>query len=259
MTWGQLLGLFGGTALIVAGVTAFVTKLVTERALSKWRRDEQRQLETLKHALSESQTLFEAAIASHASGQDLFQARRLAAVDGLWQAALLIRDQLSMPVLFFTLLLPSEYDEALAAGGPCHDIIESIAPDKTQAVLEAAKAVERERPHVGDTLWLIFFIYRAVHGRLNFLIDRGRQKGHIDDWRDDSGLRQLFSAVLDEPTIADLYRAGNDLLAIRRGIDVLESMLLREIALIASGRQSSIESFENARQMRDAVRALDHG
>jgi uncharacterized protein YybS (DUF2232 family) len=79
VTWGQVLGLLGGTAVIVAAVSAFVTNLVTQRLLSKWRRDEQRQLETLKHTLSESQLLLQAAIASHASGQDLFQARRLEA------------------------------------------------------------------------------------------------------------------------------------------------------------------------------------
>ena len=48
-------------------------------------------------------------------------------------------------------------------------------------------------------------------------------------------------------------------MALRAVVDGLEWKLLREIALIASGRQSALESFENARQMREAVRALEPG
>ncbi len=45
-------------------------------------------------------------------------------------------------------------------------------------------------------------------------------------------------------------------MAVNLAVNSLETMMLREISLIVSGRRSSFESFENAKEMQKAIANL---
>jgi hypothetical protein len=259
MSLEGLVAIFGGWSVVLLGISAWLSKLLSERVLSAWRRDEQREIETLRSGLADSRVVLEAAIRSHSAGQDLFQQRRLEAVDKLWATARQLREDLRGPVFFFSVLLPSEYDSQLAKGGAIAASIEDVTEESILSAMQAANDVEIERPHLGETLWLKFFIYRAFLGRLAFLVLDGKQKGHIEDWREDSGVRQILSHLLTDETLASLLAAKNDPTAINRAVNALEGTVLEDISRITSGRQSSFESFENSERLREAVASLEAG
>lgn len=251
----EIVALIGGWSVLLVGLSAFLSRFFLERQLSRWRRDEQLVLETLRSELSGSRLLLEAATKSHSSGQDLLQQRRVAAVERLWLGVLQLRERFSTPVFFFGILLPSEYDSVFEKEGPLADMISKITEETIQSAVEPTAQLESDRPQLGEALWLRFFIYRAFLARLAYLIVSGKNRRHIKDWREDGGVRQQLGHVLSKDALESLLSTASDVNSIHRAVNMVEALLLEEISLITSGRRSSFESFENARELRAAMSA----
>ena len=165
---------------------------------------------------------------------DLILEKRVSAAERLWSAVLKLKEDLSMPVLFFTILLPSEYDSALM-DGKMHDVVSSITDARVSAALIRTSDIERDRPYLGETLWSQFFSYRAFLGRLAVLITIGRKRGHVEDWRTDSGIRQILTAAFGQENLGGILGNANDPHAIGRILDHSQSMMLKGIDRISSG------------------------
>jgi hypothetical protein len=117
--------------------------------------------------------------------------------------------------------------------------------------IKAVDDVELDRPYLGEILWLRFFIYRAFVGRLGYLISRGKERRHISDWRDDKGIRQILAGALPQNIITTLL--DKQKFSIYEVFSQLEAAILQEISLVLSGRRSASDSFENARELHQAV------
>ncbi len=89
-------------------------------------------------------------------------------------------------------------------------------------------------------------------GRLGYLVTRGKEKHHIGDWREDSGIRQILSGALPEVTVNSLLNK-NSVGSIYTVFGHLESTILEEVSLVLSGRRSASDSFENAKDLHQAV------
>lgn len=247
-----LIGLLGGWTLIVVAVSTWLSRLVTERVLSKWRRDEQSLAETMRAELARHSLLLEAGIRGFGAGQDVIRERRVIAVEHLWAAVLALRQRLRGPVFFFGILLPSEYDTALRKQDAIAASVQDVDDNMILKAIEETMALEAERPHLGETLWLRFFIYRAFLGRLAHLVVQGKRTGHIPDWTQDSGVQQLLGYVVQQVELAELLKATAPV-SINRALNALEGLLLEEISQITSGERSALDSFENAKALHSAM------
>jgi hypothetical protein len=242
---------------MLVGISTWCSHLLSNRLISGWRHEEKVQLEGLKSSIANDRLVLESAIKSFESGQNLYQEKRLVAVEVLWEGVLRLRDRFSSPVFFFTVLAPNEYNDALKRGGAMSDVIEQISDSLSTDAVKEVEAVEKARPHLGETLWSQFFIYRAFLGRLHFLIVKAKKNTRFDgDWRDDRGIQQLLRAVLTADEVDGLLKRQAGFLLIQTVVSSLESVMLKEISLITSGNRSSFESFENAAQLRKAIAAL---
>jgi hypothetical protein len=249
----QLIALLGGWTVITAAAVAWATKLVNERIFSKWRKDEQTTLEGLRHSLSSERVLLESAIRGAQQGQDLSHEKRLLAIEHMWSAVLKLRAASDGMRYFLGILVPSEYDliftgkqDSFAAA------IANISDDFVTGAMKTVDDVELDRPYLGEILWLRFFLYRAFVGRLGYLITRGKERRHIGDWREDKGIRQILSGALPESTIKTLLNKES-VASIYMVFGQLESTILEEVSLVLSGRRSASDSFENAKELHQAV------
>ena len=59
--------------------------------------------------------------------------------------------------------------------------IAGLSDDVIVAAVKPTNEIEAHRPHLGESLWLQFFIYRAFRARLAYLIVEGTRRGHIQD------------------------------------------------------------------------------
>lgn len=252
-TFKQLTAILGGWTVISAAAIAWATKLVNERIFSKWRKEEQSALEAVRHTLSSERVLLESAIRGSQQGQDLSHEKRLAAIEHMWSAVLKLRATANGMRYFFGILLPDEYD--LIFSGKQDTFAAAIGNVNDEFVTGEIKAVddvELDRPYLGEILWLRFFIYRAFVGRLGYLISRGKERRHIADWRDDKGIRQILAGALPQNTITALLDKQK-FSSIYEVFSQLEAAILQEISLILSGRRSASDSFENAKELHQAV------
>jgi hypothetical protein len=252
-TFKDLIAILGGWTVISVAAIAWATKLVNERIFSKWRKNEQSALEALRHTLSSERVLLESAIRGSQQGQDLSHEKRLAAIERMWSAVIKLRTTADGMRYFFGILLPSEYD--LIFSGKQDSLAASIANINDEFVTDAMKAiddVELDRPYLGEILWLRFFIYRAFVGRLGYLISRGKENRHIADWRDDKGIRQILAGALPQSTINSLLDKQR-FSSIYTVFSQLEATILEEVSLVLSGRRSASDSFENAKELHQAV------
>lgn len=255
ITFGQLVALFGGWSIILVAIASWLGRMSSERLLSRWRRDEQALAENLRNVLANDRLMLETANRTFAAGQDVSQAKRLTAIEHLWSGVLRLRQKLSAPVFFFSILLPSEYDSAIRLGKPFAAALKGVTQEAlSEAVLET-EALESDRPYLGETLWLQFFVYRAFLGRLWFLVEEGIKTGHVSDWTQDKGVKQLLSNLRSSQS-DEFSLASGDVTAINRTLSYLESIMLREISLIVSGKRSSLESFENAKELQSRLGGL---
>ncbi len=249
----QILIILGGWTFILCALFGWAGKLILERLTSAWRRSEQSAVETVKHALSSDRVLLESAIRGAQQGLDSIQDRRMAAIEKLWNGVLRLRADFSPVLFFYEILLPSEYDAQYIAGQTLAASINDVNDQTMVDAMQSVVAVEQERPYLGETLWLKFFIYRAFLGRIAQLTIQGKRSRHFIDWTSDDGVRQIVSQVLSAGTVQAILDAPTASLRIRRLSDELERSMLEEISLILSGKRSAVESFENARDLFDQV------
>ncbi len=252
----QLLIILSGWTAVLGALFGWVGKVILERLGSSWRRSEQSTLETVKHALSSERVFLESAIRGAQQGLDSTQDRRMAAIEKLWIGVLSLRADFSRVLFFYQILLPSEYDSEYKARRTLAASIEDVSDETTIAAIQRVDTVERERPYLGEILWLKFFIYRAFLGRIAHLTIQGKRSGHFIDWTSDDGVRQLISNVLPAAIIQSALDGPSASLGIRRLADRLEWSILEEMSLILSGKRSASESFENAKRLFEQVANL---
>ena len=251
MNAGEFIAILGGWSVIIVGLSAFVGRLITNRLLSVWNSQQERKTEVLRSELEKSHSSLLKAIEAHAGSQGALYERRAKAAISLWQAVLRMRNELNFPLFFFGILLPAEYGSAIRDDS---DLAGPAAQMTNQAVIDAtsiAGEVEKDRPLLGEMIWLYFSAYRSFLGRLAILIATGRDAGHIGDWRDDTLINEILGTVLLSSDIESLLRGKGVFPSPRRAADKLESMILSELSRLLSGEISSLESFENTRKLRE--------
>jgi hypothetical protein len=247
----ELIAILGGWTVITVGVIAGATKLVNERIFSKWRREEQSDLEGLRHSFSSERLLLESTIRGSQQGHDASHEKRLLAVERLWGAVLELREASDGIRAFYGILVPEEYDLIFHKGHERLAVyISNVNDEYITSAMKKVDDVELQRPYLGETLWLRFFIYRAFVGRLGFIVTRGKERRHIEDWRTENGVRQILSGILPPGTFDALTKNVGSIYPV---FGQLESIILEEISLIVSGRRSASESFESAKELHEAV------
>jgi hypothetical protein len=186
---------------------------------------------------------------------DLLQQKRLDAVERLWAAVLDLRKRSFAPLLFFGILLPSEYDSAFHKPGSLNAALKSTTDESIADIAESVEDVEAHRPYLGDELWGLFFVYRSYLLRLAALLVMGKRDGHISDWREDQPLIQMLTRVIPPETMNGLLSPKEDLTAVNRADGVLQSMILAKVQLVTSGRhQFNVEQTVAARSRTDELR-----
>jgi hypothetical protein len=256
ITITQIIALLGGWSVVLVGLSSWTSKLLTERFLSKWRMEEQATIEELRNSFSRENRVLEAAISGAQLSQDASHQKRIAGIERLWSTLLAIRSSFSEVVFFFEIFLPREYESVLKKDDPLAKRLSQLNDEWIVSHLEPISALETERPYLGETLWSRISIYQSFLGRLAVLIVMGKRKGHIQNWAEDKGIRQLLSVVLPEKTVDIMLGKTGTFPALRWAIASLESLILEETSLILSGRRSAIESFENAKDLQRSIAEL---
>lgn len=239
--------LLGGWTAIITGIVGFVSYLATQKIIKTWDVKNQKDLEIFRNNQAETQLLLKDILSTFSSSQSSLQERRFEAVDKLWKAILALKQHYSQATFFFTINLPSEYKKAIIA--PLFiEGLKNFNDEYIASFPREVEDIESFRPYLGETLWLYFFVYRAILGRLGLLVVWIKEGKNIGDWRQDSGIQQHLKAVFSKEEFNGFIKSSP--LDVYYTMNALDAKVLKEISYILSGRKSSLESFENSKVLR---------
>jgi len=179
---------------------------------------------------------------SHAAAQD----RRLGAITELWAAVLRLRSRTPTVLSMADFLVPADYPSAVTQPN-MKPYLDKLSHAELASFLSSVDNIEESRPFVGESLWSLFFAYRAFLGRLALLFLRGYEKGQMPYWHEDQGIKNLLSAVLSAEELKEYN--GIHVGAVRWTKGVLEQKILVEASKVISGEASGVFTLEQARRI----------
>ena len=174
---------------------------------------------------------------------------RIKAAESLWLEIVRISDEASKALIMLDILNPSEYQHFVEQPN-----IRASVPNFSDSKLSDNKTIDRVRPILGEKLYSLCFLYRAILGRIWYLLDREIREGHINPWFEDSGILHQLHEVLSKEDI-DHFRSLN-----RRHLtwtkNQLEATILQELRSVIDGTQSINEGVAQAARILEAAQAL---
>lgn len=134
---------------------------------------------------------------------------RIKAVDALWRELVRLEDYGGTARILADLFTVEELNAALQKGhknvtGMFEECREKFGFGQGQPTefFSDSPDLEAARPFVSDRLWSLFFVIRAIYGRLGILAAKSVDQKQYLDWRHDELLNELLGQVLAEDLIA---------------------------------------------------------
>ncbi len=203
-------------------------------------------LSRLSAQLNSVQTAGNAALVE---GQRASAEWRMKAVDELWREVVRIRSEAPVAIGFQDILLRSELSEPKAL----QDLSDLVQENMAEPILRGT-GVERVRPFVGEPLYLQCFIYRAVTGRVGYLLEKGLKAGNLTPWYEDDGIHQLLGHVLTMDEIRQFKQL--DISQLHWVQNAIEAKILDGMQRLIAGEISSQESVAQAQKILVQVQSI---
>jgi hypothetical protein len=238
----------GGGAVVALAVLKWTGNLTKDKLNLKWQKDYNREIEILKGEILTNQTLVNLALNTFSSGHGLSQDKRLSSIEEMWSKALEIRDLASPVLVFYSVLLPEEYNDFIKKDtfnvGP-------ISNDHISDLIKETNNIEMNRPYLGEELWSHFHAYRTFMFRLVTKFTMGRENHSLEPWYQDKPLIDIVNTSLLKKDVQMLN--FKEITALSDTINLLEQRMLFYIGKIITGEYTSESSFNHARNLMEIV------
>jgi hypothetical protein len=218
-------------------------------------------LELLKADVTERRDLINATTGALAHGFSASHTRVMDAQAELWRTVLAVRKDTGQYLGVYDLLYPVE----LTKPGPAATKAVALVPATPEMAFHERYtqiiSIEHLRPLVGENLWRLFWVYRAVAGNITYHVIKGRDLGALPRWWDfdekgrpnqhaESLLLTVFS--VDELTALRDPPTGS----LSRILDALEVRMLTIMNEWLTGRRLVDESFEQQQRVATLLREV---
>lgn len=243
----------GGVSVIIVGLSALLSKVWAERIylknssshnkdLEKIKKDYAIELEHLKSEISQHRDLMSISQNALLSGYNSSRERTLIAIENLWKKILEIREVVSEFIYFYWALQPSAYSKAVSEETSPNLI--HVKPEEFDAkVLQVSKGVDELRPFVGESLYRLYYIYRAFAFRQALKILRRKDENVVYEWdknfdgKEDTALYQILKEIFTEEELQSIIRNSLPFAPVPGILDAIELKIVAEMNEWIFGRQ----------------------
>ncbi|MGO9924210.1 MAG: hypothetical protein ACLQIB_57150 [Isosphaeraceae bacterium] len=161
--------------LLTAGLVYLARTWIGERLKKSIEHEYLVALERLRADNAQYQSVQATAMSSFSASRHAAIERRLNSIEKLWSAILKLKAVTPAAVAFADNLLATEYEE-FHKNRKLVEVLQYVSLHETTEEMKSLSEVEECRLYIGETVYLLFFIYRAVTARLVFLFEKGRGK-----------------------------------------------------------------------------------
>lgn len=262
----------GGASVIILGLSTWLGKVWAERIylknssyynkeLEKLKNYYAIELEQLKSEISQRQDLLSTSLNAFSSGYTSSRERTLVAIETLWKKVLEIRGQVLGVTFFYSILLPSEYLEV--ASNETNKVIPKINPDEFEnSFIQMSTELDELRPFLGESLYRLYYIYRAFAYRQAFKVLRRKVKEIIYEWdkdfdgKEDSAMYQTLKEVLTEEELQVIIRNSQPFAPVQGILNAIELKIVAEMNEWIFGRQLAKMSIEEQQRISKLLNSI---
>jgi hypothetical protein len=239
-----ILASLGGASVVAIAVIKWVSNLAQSKITLNWDQENKKELELLKSNLSSNQEIVKLSLASFNNSNVYITEKRVEAINYIWLYLLRLREFITPIRTMFSVLKPEEYNRVLKQR-PDIFMLAEMTNDKFYKLLK--EELENFRPYLGETLWSLFFSYRAFLSRTYYLFNEGREKGNVTPWYVDDGLVSILRNAIGNDQIDEL--SLNNIESFTNATTMYEQLILKEMNRILSGTYNFESNFYDARRL----------
>lgn len=243
-----LIKLVGGLTVVLSSIISFIAYFIREVFLNKWKAKQESELAILKARADQNNQLLSNMTNAISNLYLASTEKRIVSFNKVWTGMLAIKR--SLPVLVFNSYSILTKEELIKLPQTDNEYFKTIissfnAQEYHLHCYKITKEVEETRPFIGETLWLVFFVYQAFLQRLTYLIDDGLKKGTIVYWKEDKNfIDQMLGAVIKPEELQQLF--SNDVASFNNVLNFLEFKTLNDISEQISGKRMTEETVRQA-------------
>jgi len=215
------------------------------------KRQGETQLEQLRQFNAEQIGLQNAAFTAFQVSHGAAFERRLSAVDALWDGFLKVTEKIPPALTYLDILLETEYPKILE-NPQMESVIRDLSDKQSLALVRAGGLAEPNRPFAHPELYAIFYVYRAILGRIIWITKNGYEKGSIPYWPKDSVVQQYLNVVLSEEEVISVKdRLVGPYVQVRGLLEAKFLALAQKIVLGQESAEQILEVTSNILMLRE--------
>ncbi|MBC7000100.1 hypothetical protein [Cytophaga sp. FL35] len=244
----------GGITVVLSSLIAFISHVLKDFLLNKWKLKYDTELESLKAKFSKNNTILENLTGSLSNVYLASNEKRIESLEAIWTGMLRVKNE--MPVLVsmaYNILTPEEI-ENLPNTNKFNALIDAFEPiNYFEKHSNLIHQLELSRPFIGETLWSIFFTYQAFIGRSIFLIKEGLEQGKVTHWKNDSNfINQILTVIIEPEELEKLTM--KDKTAYSNVLSFLESKALNDISEQLTGKKMTDDTLSHAIMLNELTK-----
>ena len=253
-TVNQLILILGGWTVIISSVVYFISNRVADRLSIKWKETSDSNIAKLQGELTKNNNSLNSLITLYAANYHQAQDRRIKAIEILWINLLQFKGFIpGSGHMVYNIFLEKEIEgywtsenenkNFLAARNSFLEVNES---EHIHKYYEFINLIEKERPFIGERIWLYYDIYKTFLGRIGILLIHGAKNRQFEHWHNDGLIKDLFENTLAKEEVKYIYSIKLSSLKITMAF--LENKLLSEVNKTLSGETLSESALERIKK-----------
>lgn len=251
----ELIKLLGGLTIIISSIISFIAYFIKSYFINKWKSKQQTEIEIIKARFDQNNQLISNLTSSLTNVYLSSNNKRFEYLEKIWVGMMTIKS--NMPTIVTTsysiltkeelINLPKTDNKYLKAS------IQSFnAEEYLESNFKINSDLQKCRPFIGESLWIIYFVYQAFIGRLTILIEEGLRKGKITNWHDDFGfINQILNSVITKDQLEKLMSNSN---SFNNVLNFLESIAINDISEQITGKRITDETVKRALEISEILK-----
>lgn len=250
----ELFQLFGGLGVVLSAVIIFISKLLNERIIQKWKEISNHRLEELKGLINKNNSVVTTLTQQIGQNFQKVLDKRIEATKVFWDRILKMKSSIPSVVhLCYQIVLDEELNNKTldkTKSGFGSQISKLSLNDFSNELIKNSDEINKLRPFISEQLWVLMYAYQGFIGRTVFLLIDGYKQREIKPWKKDSGIKQIVQTVLTEDElkyILDLRVHSYDSM-----LQLLENKILNELKRLISSEdltQNSLSELKKINQI----------
>lgn len=243
-----LIKIVGGLTVLISSVISFVAYFIKDYFINKWKSDYQKDIEVLKAESNKNNLILNNLTNSISNIYLSSNTKRVDSLEQVWTKMMEIKEnQPYLTFMAYTILTKKEFlDLPNTTNKSTRISINEFKPEEYfEKHYKMLSEMTKIRPFIGENLWIIYYVYQAFLGRLNYLLQDGIENGKLKYWHDDTNfIPQMLGMVIKSDELSKLL--VDNPTSFHNVLNFLEYKAINDITEQITGKKMTEESVKHA-------------